>query len=140
MTSLDDKQLQSWIHDASRIESVELTVDTRKQEMRITSVIDGERKTDIRPMTKSEISRFEERGEISLSEKKDLLMQLHPNTFETYRAKRVNQYSDYQSTVKNPFQAFINGDKSILRSQETKKKDQKNISISRKPGGAGIGM
>lgn len=108
LTKLDRKTLGQWIEDAGKIESVTLTVDPKMGSVRIESVVDGVHRLEERPMSEKEMRALGSRGMISRSELKDLLMQLNPGRFGSYRDGRGG------GVFLNPFEAFVDGKKPVL--------------------------
>ncbi len=107
LPALDRKAAADWIRDAALIQSVNITIDAKKAEMRITSCVGDVQKVETRKMTDKEIRDFSRRGEISKAEMKDLLMQVHPDFFRSYSHGGKSVFED-------PVRDFIAGQKPKL--------------------------
>lgn len=95
LETLSQEEARQWAKDASRIQSVTVTVDAKMKTMTVTSVIDGVASTpQTRPLSDDELKAFARRGDISVAEKKDLLLQSYPQLFESYRFGNGRRYMD----------------------------------------------
>lgn len=104
LPKLRRQELERWLNDASKIQSVTITVDAKKGLMRITSVVDDVMKTETKKITEKEARDFANRGKVTKAEMKDLLMQAHPDFFRTYSHGGRALYPD-------PVRDFIEGRK-----------------------------
>lgn len=140
LPALDGKGLETWIDDASQIESVDMKVDTRKNLLTVVSrVRGGSSRTDERPLTDSEIREFEKRGKISKAELKDLLMQTNPGYFESYRAVRSSASAPARSIYHDAVSDFITGHKPRLASESAgASKSVKKAEKARKAAGRSV--
>lgn len=107
LPALDRKGVADWLRDAALVQSVSVTVDAKKAEMRITSRVGDVQKVETRKMTDREIREFSRRGELSKAEMKDLLMQVHPDFFRSYSQGGKSLFED-------PVRDFIAGQKPKL--------------------------
>lgn len=138
---LDDRELSLWMKDAAQIESVQIKIDSRSGEMRVTSRVGGQERVETRPLSTDEIRSLEKRGTISSAEMKDFLMQSHPSYFETYRAVRSSSSVQPKSVYKDPVSDFIAGRKperaktaaNIIREARQKKNQAKETKRSSRP-------
>ncbi|MBR1434040.1 MAG: hypothetical protein IJ584_02885 [Bacteroidales bacterium] len=104
---LDRKAAEVWLRDAAKIQAVNITIDAKRAEMRITSCVDNVQKVETRKLTDREIQSFSRRGKISKSEMKDLLMQVHPDYFKSYSIGGKGVYED-------PVRDFLEGKKPVV--------------------------
>lgn len=104
LAELDREGLGRWITDAGKIQAMNITVDAKRAELRITSVVDDVQKVETRKLTEKEVDQFARRGEITKAEMKDVLMQIHPDYFRSYRVDGKPMYED-------PLRDFIAGRK-----------------------------
>ena len=104
LEKLGREHIRQWLDDANRIQSINITVDAKKAELRITTVTDSAQRTEVRKMTEDEMRSFSKRCAVSSSEMKDFYMQLHPDLFKTYSEAGLG-------TVQNPTEAFLRGEK-----------------------------
>lgn len=103
---LDREAAGTWIRDASRIQAVSVTVDPKRAELRITSVVGDVQKVETRKMTDREVTEFSRRGKVSRAEMKDLLMQVHPDYFRSYS---VVGKGTYHGLYEDPVRDFLAG-------------------------------
>lgn len=136
LPKLDREAAGIWIKDASKIQAISVTVDPKRAEMRITSVVDNCQKVETRKMTDKEVTEFSRRPGVTKSEMKDLLMQVHPDFFKSYSVGGRSLYED-------PVRDFIAGRKPAAvpelkaQMQEAKKRQHKPV---RKPSGPKRGV
>lgn len=136
LVELDREGLGRWIADAGKIQAMSITVDAKRAELRITSVVDNVQKVETRKLTPRDVDQFSKRGEISKAEMKDVLMQVHPDFFKSYRAEGKPMFED-------PVRDFIAGRKPAanpsLKEQMRKAlsltPDKKAVEVKKKPTG-----
>lgn len=109
-------RLKDWMQDASEIQSVTYTLDTTREEMRITTTVGGVARTEKLPLSQEAIRNLEYRGVISKTELKDFVMQTHPDYFRTYAAGRFNSDGSRKSIYKDPVRDFLKGVRAERRS------------------------
>lgn len=101
---LDRDRVKRWLEDAAKIRAVSITIDAKKAEMRITSVVNDVQKVETRKLTDREMAALAKRGEFTRAEMKDMLMQVHPDFFATYSEGGKSVFVD-------PVKDFIAGRK-----------------------------
>ena len=113
MDGLETERVGTWVKEASRIESVNINVDTLTNTMYVTSQVNGIKKTEKVELTREEALAMHERlrneGGYWSVEKKDVLMQSHPDFFKTYRAVRSSASVQPKSIYKDPLRDFLSG-------------------------------
>ena len=137
LPKLDREAAGVWIKDASKIQAISVTVDPKRAEMRITSVVDNCQKVETRKMSDKEVTEFSRRPGVTKSEMKDLLMQVHPDFFKSYSVGGRSLYED-------PVRDFIAGRKPAavpeLKAQMQEAKKQRQQKPVRKPSGPKRGV
>ena len=120
----EPKQVKDWLEDAARIQSVSVTVDLKNAVLRVESVIDNNRRIEERKLTADEVKSLAKRGDISRTEAKDLLMQIHPSIFKSYVAP------DGGALFVDPVAAMIGGKVPEIRKVQEAQKvvEQKELS------------
>ena len=99
------EEMSRWLADAAEIQSISVTLDAKKSELRVSSVVGGTTKTEVRRLSESEMADFAKRGELTKAEMKDFLMQTHPDYFRTYSDGNGG------GTVQDPVSSFLKGEK-----------------------------
>ena len=99
------EEMNRWLADAAEIQSISVTVDAKKAELRVSSVVGGTQKTEIRKLSEDEMRDFAKRGELTKAEMKDFLMQTHPDYFRTYSDGNGG------GTLQDPVSSFLKGKK-----------------------------
>lgn len=106
---LDGAGIENWLKDSAQIQSVNITVDPQRAEMKITSRVNDAVRVEVRPLTDKELKAFQERGKITKSELKDLLMQTHPDFFKTYAGVKTAGMTSRPSVYVDPVRDFLAG-------------------------------
>jgi hypothetical protein len=136
LVELDREGLGRWIADAGKIQAMNITVDAKRAELRITSVVDDVQKVETRKLTPRDVEQFSRRGEISKAEMKDVLMQVHPDFFRSYRVDGKPMFED-------PVRDFIAGRKPAanpslreqMRQAQNRTPEKTVVEVKRKPKG-----
>lgn len=125
LPSLAGRDLETWLSDAGKIQAVNITVDVKRAEMRVVSVVDDTQKVETRKLSDKELRAFSERGKLDRAEMRDLLMMAHPDYFRSYsRGGR--------SVVDDPVGAFLLGaGLSIGGREEVVKRGEERRALSR---------
>lgn len=87
LAKLDEQTAARWLRDASMIQSVSMTVDIKNMQLLVTSQVRDTVKVESRKLTDEDVRSLERRGKVSKAEMKDVLMQMHPDIFESYSKK-----------------------------------------------------
>lgn len=119
------ERLKDWMRDAAQIQSVTYTIDPAKEEMRITTTVDGASRTERLPLSGEDIRALEYRGVFSKTELKDFVLQTHPEYFRTYAAARPSGDAKVRSIYKDPARDFVRGVRPERRSSASAAKELK---------------
>ena len=106
---LDSKELGTWIADASKIESVNISFNAYEGTMTVTSQVGGSVRQETHELSDEQLKSLQGRPKPSVAEMKDLLMQTNPRFFETYRAVRSSSEVPARSVYKDPLGDFLRG-------------------------------
>lgn len=114
LPQLSPEGMNQWMKDAAEIKSVSVVVDPVAGEMRIrTEVGDyGQYKTESYMLSAEEREALSKRGSFTQAELKDLVMQLYPGYFKTYRAEGGNE-----GIFHNPVHSFLKGEKPVTKKE-----------------------
>lgn len=90
----DDVQRKRWLDDAAQVKSVHLDVDMRRRKVILTSTVQYQERMDIKmeeypssgALSFDQMESLQRKGLFSDAELKDLVLQLHPDIFQSYRA------------------------------------------------------
>lgn len=122
----DEAMRQSWCKDAASMKSFSVTLDPKTNLLTITAQVDGEVVTTTFPLGKKEREALNARGPVNKAEWKDLLMQMRPDKFATYRVTGVKE-GTYLSPFASPVQDFV-----YNRRPEVKKAKEKINKVIKK--------
>lgn len=117
---LSPQEMKKWAEDARQIQSVTFNLDEKNGTLRVTSVVNGTQVVEERPLDKREMKDFKNLEKLSAVERKDILMQMHPDYFKSYATPggqgiykdplgdalkgRKPEMTDYMKNQKNPLQ------------------------------------
>lgn len=132
LPKFDAESAARWLRDASMIQAVSMTVDVKNKELRITSQVNDVVKVETRKLTDEDISSLEKKGKVSKAEMKDVLMQMHPDFFESYSSK-------HGMTVADPLKDFMANRQPLSAQQAVQNMLQKKaVTAKVKPAGTKI--
>ncbi len=123
--TLDEDDLRRWLSDAGQIRAVNVTVDVKKREVRVTTVMADKVVTDRKELDEKQILELAKRGKISKADMRDLAMSMHPEFFKVYSVGLNPVYP-------KPLEDFIAGrrpisNKDIVRQMEEAKEQQRSM-------------
>lgn len=107
--ALNHEQSIAWLNEASKIKSLDITVDPVRCELRITAQVGNQVLKRTEKLSAEDLQSLHGRV-LSEAGKKDLLMMAYPSVFKTYRAAG----STARSMFADPVRAFIKGEKPKL--------------------------
>ena len=126
LPQLKGEDMQRWLKDAAAIQAVSITVDAKRGELRVDTVVNNVHRAETRKLTDSEVMALSARGRISKAEMKDIVMQLHPDIFKTYsvggKSLFVDPLDDYIRGRSPRTSAEVLKEKAALRKAEGEKK------------------
>ena len=126
LPQLEGEDMQRWLKDAAAIQAVSITVDAKRGELRVDTVVNNVHRAETRKLTDSEVMALSARGRISKAEMKDIVMQLHPDIFKTYsvggKSLFVDPLDDYIRGRSPRTSAEVLKEKAALRKAEGEKK------------------
>ena len=107
MGGLSNAGLASWVKDAGRIDSVEMSVDPVTKSMYLNTSVGGQMRHERLNLTDKDVAALNARGGFEQHELKDLVMQLNPKFFRTYA--KPGKDGQAKSVFLDAHQAFIEG-------------------------------
>lgn len=118
------QQAEQWLRDATRIQSVNMDIDLKNSQLVITSRVEtpvgSVTKVDTKKMDEDELREMSLRGGASKAEMKDLLIQMHPEYFDTYKVPGTSE-----GRYEDPIKAYIHGEKPRLKADVEREKKER---------------
>ena len=127
----DNYELMKWASDASTIQSVDFSLDPEGKELRVTSVVGNNRVQQVIPLDKDDdIEKINGRVKgLTMTQKKDFLMQFNPGVFGSYSASGVSLLHDPVNDFKKGRIPRLLSDYVRELKKENTKKNSKGLTI-----------